>query len=227
MGRRLKIGVAVAACAVGMAIWSMLPRPPAQVEGYENFIYNASFTYWGSEDNLPIENVAIRFPAPNVENQTESIFLGVIWGLYWIDDENTLHLQATETTVYGLKGDRTTTLNILLGPLKEPTPDGPKLTHVVDKLYPREVFMVSCGIETPSIYVNRLTLKNFDDIEGRSSSAFFCYSPLGPLPKPVDVAFWAQLTKITSENNYMNIETFSCTVENRGEASPWLYPSLS
>ena len=231
MGRRLKIGAAVAACAVGMAIWSMLSKPLAPVEEYEKFIYNVSFTYWGSEDNLPIENVVIGFPHPNVENQTESIFFGVIWGLYWLDEENMSHLQATETTIYALMENRTKTLRILMGPLECPSIGGPKSTWVMDKLYPREVFRVSGGIEIPAAYGDKLTLKDFDDNEGRSSASFAHLpdpntqdvSEYGAFNRPIRVSFWAQLCKPLS-NGYEVIETFSRSIDNDTWGMFWLYP---
>jgi len=223
VGLALAGGLAVSTLGFGIP-WKIVEVEEGEVT-YENFLYQASFAYRGSEDNLPIENVAIRLPYPNVENRTESVYFGVIWGLYWQDNENMLHLQATETTIYELKGDRTTTLTILRGPLKESTPYGPKSTWAVDKLYPREVFMVSGAISVPRTDADKLTLRNYGDNEGRSSGDFFCHSPLGPLPKPIDVTFWAQLSKIINDNNYEIVETFSRVVDNRTEASLWLFPS--
>ena len=223
VGLALAMGLVVSTWGFGIP-WKIVTPEEGEAITYENFLYQASFTYRGSAENLPIENIVIRLPYPNVENRTESVCFGAIWDLYWLDDDNLLHLQATETTIYELKGDRTTTLSFLQEGI-EFTPDGPKLTHVVDKLYPREVFMISGAISVPKTDADKLTLKNFGDNEGRSSGAFFSYSPLGPLPKPIDVSFWAQLSKIIGDNNYEIVETFSRAVENRTEAFSWLFPS--
>ena len=230
-GLALAMGLVVSTWGFGIP-WKIAEIGEGEVITYENFLYHASFTYRGSEENLPIENVAIRLPYPNVENRTESVYFGVIWGLYWVDNDNTLHLQATETTIYELKGERTETLHILIGPQKNPTPGGPKSTWVVDRLYPREVFMDSGLISVPTADANKLTLKIYSDNEGRSSAAFAHLpnpniqdvSAGGPFDKPIDVSFWAQLSKPVNDN-YEIVEAFSRSIDNETWGMLWLYPS--
>ena len=192
----------------------------------ENVIFRmeASFTYLGSENNLPIENVAIRFPCPNIENKIESFYWKHTWSLYWIDTDNTVQLQATENQIYGFLGNRTDKLNILLYGT-EPTNDGPKITYVLDKLYQKEIFKITVLIMVSSENdVNKLTIRNYNDNMGRSSGAFFSYFPPGPFDFPIDVSFWAQLS-LKTDDNFRVIETFSRSVDNLDWATLWLYSS--
>ncbi|MGQ9788332.1 MAG: hypothetical protein ACUVQM_03360, partial [Candidatus Hadarchaeaceae archaeon] len=56
------------------------------------FKMEASFTYLGSEENLPIENVVILFPSANLENNVLPI--NGSWKLYYLENDNSLTLQA-------------------------------------------------------------------------------------------------------------------------------------
>ena len=60
------------------------------------FLFEGAFTYWGSKNNEPIENVIIGFPLPNIENNIDDILVAPPgWALHYLDEENVFHLQMT------------------------------------------------------------------------------------------------------------------------------------
>ena len=206
--------------------WKIVTPEEGEAITYDNFLYQASFTYQGSAENLPIENIAIRFPCPNVENKTAGVMLST-WMLYWQDEENMLHAQMWGTNgeilgFYGYRGERTENLEILLTGI-EPTIDGPKIYYRIDKLYPREVFWMTSSVEVPKENAKRVTLRDYGDNEGRSSSSFYKH-PSGPFDFSINTSFWVQLS-MKVDNTYEKIETFSRDIDNLTWATAWLYPS--
>lgn len=180
------------------------------------FRMEASFTYRGSEDNLPLENLAIRFPCPNVENVALPTY--TIWSLYYQDNENVLHLQANQDQVYGFVGERTETLGIMLSGV-EPTTHGPKLYYNLDKLYPQEVFWITTITYATKENADKVTLVEFG--ENQRTDAYY-HSP-AEWELPIDLSFWSQLSKKTNDN-YEVVETFSRVLDNVPYAWIWLYP---
>lgn len=227
------VGLALAGGLVVSTLGFGIPWKIAEVEegevAYENFLYQASFKYRGSEDNLPIENVAIRFPCPNVENVAMGVRQGT-WMLYWQDEENVLHEQIWGTDngeildFYAYYGERNENLEILLTGI-EPTSYGPMIYYRMDKLYPREVFWVTSLVEVPKKNADEVTLRVYEDNQGRSLAQYWYPSNvhLENQGDPVNISFWVQLSR-KIENDYQIIETFSRSVENASMLGQWLYP---
>lgn len=222
-----KIGLVavVAVVCLAVAIFVYL-KPWTNEEDGDNtvgedvwFLYEASFTYRGSENNLPIENVALRFPCPNVENVAVPTY--TTWSLYYLDNENVLHLEATENGDYEFMGDRTATLEILLHGITAHS-HGPKIGYVLDKLYPQEIFWIIVLASVPEENANKLTLRDYGDNDGRSSMSYDCWGK--PFQFPINVSVWAQLSQQIAEN-YSIVETFSRIRDNLAGATLWLYPS--
>ena len=194
------------------------------------FRVDHKFTHLGSEDNLPVENIAIQFMNPHVENRVQDVRKGM-WTLYWKDEDNVLHRQMWGSGdevfhVWGYLEDRKENLEILdwgAGPGEY----GPGVAYVLDKLYPREVFWISKPAYIPEDDAGRVTLKVYGDDQGRSFGAFTKGPhPYGPLDKPIDVSLWAQLSREINDN-FEIVETFGGAKENSYQAALWLYPISS
>jgi hypothetical protein len=91
----------------------LLSKGPEEQTVEENVLFEVTniFAYQGSEDNLPIENLTLLFPCPNVDNQAPTT--ASTWALYYqtLDNEN---LEVSEAQIYGFKGQRTETLGIIV-----------------------------------------------------------------------------------------------------------------
>ena len=219
-GARAATALTICALLAVGAVGHFAPPPEEQV--YVWFRMEANFSYRGSEDNLPIENVALRFPCPNVENEPAAVMSG-IWHLYYLDEENVLRLQmiGTENVIlefYGYYGDRTENLEILLMGIDD-TPHGPKIYYNLDKLYPREVFMITKPVEVPKRDTGKITLLEIG--ENQRTDAYYHHYPF---EKPINLSFWARLSKRTNDN-YEVVETFSRVYDNGNPGWYWLYLS--
>ena len=129
--------VAVVA-VIAVAIWMFWGRPTAPSENVY-FSYRMMFYYQGSEDNEPLENLALRFPAPRIEND----FAGPIyahWELYYVEDDNSLTLESTGAGIEKLRGQRSSQLTVYTSG-NEYSAYGPALLWEIDRLYPREVLV--------------------------------------------------------------------------------------
>ena len=193
-----------------------------EVEEIIWFRIEASFTYRGSANNLPIENITLCFPCPNVENV--GLDLGVmgeepIWWLYYVENDNTLTLQATSKEVYEFRGERTETLEIMDFGI-EATSYGPKIYYDLTKLYPREVFLIIAYSPVSKENAKKVTLVEFK--ENMRTLAY--YDHRMPTEEFIDLSFWAQLSK-KIDNTYEVLETFSRSYDNGAPGGYWLYPS--
>jgi len=218
------LSVGLALSTLGFGVPWRLEEPGVDTGENVWFRMEASFTYRGSKENLPIENVAIRFPCPNIENEALKVIAPTpSWLLYYVENDNTLTLQATSEQVYGFCGERTRTLEILLSGV-EPTPHGPKLYFRLDKLYPREVFQAIALSQVSEKNADKVTLGVYGDNEGRSSAYYIYPSGASTIGDPIDISFTAQLKKV--DDNYKIVETFSRSVDNANVGWMWwLYPS--
>lgn len=202
------------------------------------FKMSASFAYRGSADNLPIENVAIWFPYPNVDNEPiwtdyENGRAIMVWTLYYQENDNTLSAEQLGETgrplvSYEFKGQRSENLNADIG--TTPASDGPKTYAKVDKLYSREVLWIDILVRTQRENENTTTLRIYGD--NRSGAGYWypydfnANVPLEPQGTPVDISVWAQLSRRKSEeNDYSVIETFSRSMDNASVSGYWLYQS--
>ncbi|MFH1821024.1 MAG: hypothetical protein ABH852_01065 [Methanobacteriota archaeon] len=212
----LAVGLVVSTLAVSVP-WNLKLTDEQAVGENVEFKMEASFTYLGSENNIPIENIALRFPCPNLDNKTEQLLFSFSWILYWQDDDGTLHLQATDEKLYEFKGERTATLGIVLSGI-EPTIHGPKLYYNLDMLYPREVFWIEVFVLTSGKDSKRVSILEFG--ENQRTDAYYAHWPLKS--EFIDVSFWAQLSKKIDEV-YEPIETFSRGFDNGYPGWYWLY----
>lgn len=205
------LAVAILIAGAG-ALW---PRE----ERYITFLYHGYFEYRGSADNAPIENLAIRLPCPNIENKAvENISSREL--LWWRDYDNTPRPQIG----YPYKGQRTRPLIIENWGIEE-TSRGPKLSLDLNVLYPREIFQIEALITVPARGAAKVTLRDYGDPDGRSTGAFFSFSPLAPLEKPINATIWALL--MDEEDRV--IEKFVRYIDGEGSdlgmVTYWLYPS--
>ncbi|MGC8817275.1 MAG: hypothetical protein ACP5PX_05685 [Candidatus Hadarchaeum sp.] len=192
--------------------WDLTPEEMA------TFKMEASFTYLGSENNLPIENVALRFPCPNVENV--ALFTKTFWSLYYLDEDNVLILEADQDQVYSLVGERTASLNVLLSGVEDSSL-GPKIYYKIDKLYPREVFQITTIAFASKDQLNKVTIRTYGDNFLRSLGS---YQTLSDQDFPVNFYFLARLFSKTN-GGYKIVEKYSRHIENSSSTWLWLYPN--
>jgi hypothetical protein len=206
--------------AVGaLVVLAAYARPWVGEGAEENvvFWYTASFTYENSGDNLPIENVIISFPCPNIDNAPVQV-VGFSWSLWWKPDpenENMMILQIQDGRVDNLLGGRREALFIQYG--RENTARGPKISMLIDKLYPQEVIWIQTYATVPYSKSNSLTIS--ENRENKKVAAGYQYDPSN---KKIDFSFWAQLLKVN--NDFQKVEEFRRTEENVGFGWWWLYP---
>jgi len=117
------------------------------------------FIYLGSEDNEPLENLWLRFPAPQFENKFAGDIFGS-WGLYYVEDNGNLTLQANANGIVNLRGARSSQLGIYTL-IMENSGYGPALTWNIDRLYPQEVFMDYGWTWVSGEKVDAVTLRDY------------------------------------------------------------------
>jgi|GEM_PF-2357938 hypothetical protein len=214
----LAIGLIISTVGFGIP-WKLKPDANQGSEEMVTFKMEASFTYLGSENNLPIENVAIRFPCPNIENSP--LPTQTFWSLYYLDEDNVLVLEADQNQVYGFKGDRKQNLTIYLSGI-EKSYDGPKIYFNFDRMYPREIFCITTVASAKKSFASKVTLRIFGDSQNRSSAH---WQNTRPAEIRISLVFKAQLLM---ENNgqYHLVENFSRVAENILPTGLWLYQQL-
>jgi len=198
----------------GLIAVVMLMKGPEEQTVEENVLFEVTniFSYHRSENNLPIENLTLLFPCPNVDNQPP--ITASTWALYYVDNENVVYLQASEAQLYEFAGQRTENLKILSHG-RVATEWGPKTQYVLDKLYQGEVLVIKTLANVPSSAASKVTIRNYGDALGRSS-AYYWHPP----EWRIDLSFSSQLSRGTD-----NLETFYNRVDNAPAGSViWLYP---
>ncbi|MBA7601086.1 hypothetical protein ES703_08153 [subsurface metagenome] len=167
------LGTTAASClAVALAVSIIGFGVPWRLgEEDVRFDYRAMFIYLGSENNESLDNLYLRFPAPQVENEFAGEIFGS-WELYYVEDDNTLTLQSTSAGIVNLRGARGSQLGIYTS-IMENCEYGPTLTWNLDRLYPREVFMDRGWVWVLEKNVDKVTLL----IYGESWSGAYWYTP--------------------------------------------------
>jgi len=212
-GGKRCIGAATLLVVTAVVVLVAYARPWVGEEENVMFWYAANFSYENSEDNLPIENVIVSFPHPNIDNEPVLI-TGFSWSLFGPNPENldVKTLQIQDGRVIQLLGDRTATLFIQYG--RENTRHGPKISLSMDKLYPREVVLIQAYASAP--------LENFYDLtmcENKENQRIYAYCQYFPLDKKISMSFWVKLSR-KIDDNFERVEEFSRTEEN-GESGWW------
>ena len=201
------------------------------------FQQDSAFYLLATEDNGPIDNVSIYFPAPTVDNKVppteegrETPYSGY-YVLYYLDDNGNLLRQA-ETwdgknwTVYQFYGER-----------KKPpvlhdtgySRDNEQCFFAdwIDRLYPREVWWRTTFICTFPDVADRLTLKLFFEPSRSGASVGkidFQRRNMTELDKNIWLKFFVRLSKPT-DHSLEKVEAFHR--ENgptRGGMNFYLYP---
>lgn len=151
------IALVLAASVVAGAViaWVVWKQPAPQEDVY--FTHRAMFFYHGGEDNEPLENLALMFPAPHIENNLAGRIFGG-WELYYVEDDNSLTLQSTVAGIKNLRGQRNSQL-VIRTSSTEFTSHGPSLTWEIDRLYPREVFVDYGWAWVPGERADAVTLR--------------------------------------------------------------------
>ncbi len=205
--RRVIVGVAVIAVVVGVVLWLR----PWESGGTVRFDYRAMFTYLGSEDNEPLENLLLKWSAPQIDNTLIEETYST-WELYYIEEDNTLILQATPTGVINLRGFRASQLGIYsFG--HECEQYGPALNFQIDKLYPREVFLNIGHVIVEKEKAEELTLCVYGQ-----TAPVGAWQAFGQEDKKIDFSLVAGLYQ---ENTL--IEQYEWTQENGLYGSYWLW----
>lgn len=241
---RKRVAVAIAVCVLAAVLWlilfGLLERIPEEVKDYDTKHYEmeATFAYLGSEENLPLENVYIGFPAPHVNNEKGPWTRVGRWYLYKQNENGALRLQvssfpAGRMTVHGLISPRTSPPRIEWG--TERTDLRVALSYELDVLYPREVLRVVSVVEDVDV---GLTIR-YEDVrwegENRSLGAFAKLCPGRgqdmPFDFPIDFSFWAQLSRVTIriDGGYVYIDPEVLETYSRTRRLNWgnilLYPA--
>lgn len=216
-------GAATLLTVAALVVFVAYARPWAGEEVEENvmFLYTASFSYENSEDNLPIENVIVSFPCPNIDNEPVQM-MGFSWSLWWNPDpenENMKILQIQDGRVDNLFGNREDAPFIQYG--LENTVRGPKISLLIDKLYPQEAIRIQTYAMVPSLKSKSTTI--CENKENKRITAGYQYDPFN---KKISFSFRAQLlTKVN--NDFQKVEEFERTEENAEFGWWWLYPVLN
>lgn len=207
--------------AIGLIATTLTAGVPWDLtEETVTFKMEASFTYLGSEDNLPIENVLIGFPCPNLENNALSTTGS--WRLYYLEDDNTLTLQADESKVYRFRELRKSNIKIMAHGI-DVTHIGPMYFFEIDRLYPREVFWITTFVDVPLEDAEKVTLSYTDNHE--TAGGYRGTFPAGEFGKAtISLSFWAQLSKKIWGDNYILIEKFSRSLDNVWDSFVRLFP---
>jgi hypothetical protein len=178
------------------------------------FLYNASFTYENSLDNLPIENIWLLLPHPNILGKP--VETGeFIWELLYLDENNLLRTQIQNGVVIQLLGDRTTSLIIQYD--RSDTDYGPKFAIHIDTLYPHESVAIYVYVMIPAENADALTLR--ESRENQMVSVSCLYSPPS---KKIDISFRSLLSKKVNDN-FEKVEDFGRKIENAEPSGYWLY----
>ena len=217
-------GLLVIAVIIGLAWW-LWPRGEAVPSEKVRFDYQMWFTYYGSEENVPLENLSLCWSAPKVDNSLvpESEFLEGMstWLLYYIENDSSLTLQASEFENIILRGDRTFYPKMLAFGHQYDPEVGPVLTARPNRLYPREIFVrMGYGILDKEM-AEKLTLKVYGlKVYGYECSIAW-WNPIGhgQENRRIDFSFWVGLWR---EN--VLVEQFEWRQENATCASYWLWP---
>jgi len=217
-GGKRCIGAATLLTVVALVVLVAYARPWVGEEENVVFWYAASFTYENSADNLPIENVLLSFPHPNVDNEPVLI-TGFSWSLWGLDQENMV-LQIRDGNVIKFVGGRAAPLLVQYG--RENTPRGPKISFSVDRLYPQEVLEFTAYALAPSNQSESVTL--YENKDNQKINAGYYYQPSN---KVIKLIFSTQLFRKINDN-FKKVEAFSRVDENAQpfEWSVWLrlYP---
>jgi len=216
------LGAATLLMVAALVVFVAYARPWVGEEENVMFWYTASFTYENSEDNLPIENVLLSFPHPNIENEP-MLITGFSWSLFGPSPENQdkMVLQIQDGRVVQLLGNRTSTLFIQYG--RENTQYGPRISLSIDKVYPQEVLWIQAYTLTSFEKSKDMTI--CENKENKRVYGRYQYQPSDKITK---ISFWVQLSKKTNDN-LEKVEEFDHTIENAQPLgrSVWvrLYPT--
>ena len=154
------IALVLVACVVvaGIIVWILWKRPAPQGDVY--FSYRGVFYYHRSENNEPLENLTLRFPAPRIENKLAGQIFGH-WELYYLEDDNSLTLQSTSAGVVNLRGQRNSQLVVYTSSIENKIEYGPTSRWEIDRFYPREVFVDAGWTWVPREKADMVTLRIF------------------------------------------------------------------
>ena len=188
-------------CALSL-VGGFWVKQALEAEGKKVWVnYDAAFFYLGDE-NLPAENVFIGFPLPiKGENL---LFADFHWALCWQNPLGYIYIQMNghENKIVNwleFRGSRTENLSIL-----DWGRENNKLWFKVDKLYPREVFVINASGYVRERELGQVTTK----IRGKNPEGSFSSS------RPMKIKFWTELTKMVGEHPRL-LEAFLSTGEGR------------
>ena len=131
--------------------------------GTVRFNYRAMFVYAGPENGEPLDDLTLCFAAPQIENKFAGEIIGA-WELYYIEDDDTLTLQANSAGVFNLRGTRTSQLGFI-GFGVENSIYGPSLAWTLDRLYPREIFVDYGYTDVSQEKADKVTLRGYHHVQ--------------------------------------------------------------
>ncbi len=194
-------------------------------EASVSFRMEASFVYRGSDRNLPIDNVAIRFPCPNIDNSTDEIEQRVGLVLVFQDSDNKIYpeiimrIDGSILQVISYRGSRKENIKLILL-IQEPTAYGPKIFLNVDRLYPGEGILVTDDVSVSKALATRLTLRDF--LEDNRTRVYYDHWPLEV--EKIKLSFRVVL-QIMNNNSYKPIENYYLENDAAPPGGLWLKQS--
>ena len=214
------LGTTAASClAVALAVSIIGFGVPWRLEEEDvRFDYRAMFIYLGSEDNEPLENLWLRFPAPQFDNKFAGDIFGS-WGLYYVEDNGDFTLQANANGIVNLRGARSLQLGIYTSIL-ENSGYGPALTWNIDRLYSQEVFMDYGWTWVPREKADAVTFRKYG-IQEDWASAYWRTPRAEQENKRIGFSFAVDLYR---ENT--PIERYEVTWENKTWGGFYLFRTV-
>lgn len=208
--------IVAAGVVVALQPWNLFNSGSGPVRFYSR----AYFYLIGTEDNGPLENVALYFPDPNVGDNkilNRDYIKDGYWTLY-AQTDNGLVTEIQALTVVQLVAPRTSEL-VISSMGANTSVWGPKYSFTeINRLYPGEILEIQLWWEIPSSMMNQLTLQD----TGPYSPAVLIY----PNPaKNIDGSFFAGLYRI--DENYVVQEVVEEFQENDYNAPTQLWWELA
>jgi len=216
----LVVGLAASSLTLGVP-WKL---GPAAAQPEVRFQYSATFTYVSSESGLPIDNVFILFPCPNVDNSTAALTQRGTLTLFWRDNDNihrpeiVMDANGNIFQVIAYYGARKENLKVLRTGIYDNSRYGPALIYNIDRLYSSEGIWVVDNVTAPANLADQVTLKTNNE-----NRAWAYYANWPPKVEFIKLHFWTELRRNVN-GTIVPIETLSRSYDNGVAAWYALYP---
>jgi len=217
-----------------------LPGDNAQA-GEVLFKYEASFTYRGSENNVPLMGYLVLFPCPTVDGEPALTAENLRWQLWGpVEGENGarwLELEVDNNNVFQWVGERASSPpdnDFYLSPLTKPHDMKPDNNFIMvygcygfnwkvffqndfDNLYPGEQLRNIAYFSLPVKNENLVTLEEDNEVVRQENGEVLAAKVVGDMglsePIPIDLSYQVKLSKKV-DNDFVMVKSYSRTREN-------------